>query len=85
MNAVPDRVLDWNIDYWQGCGYDGEDYVIFTCIHLKEMSRPDRRCKAGIRTWQQPCHHQFRNWYTIRELIETVQEHVQESHPENMP
>lgn len=79
MNASSDRVLDWNIDWWQ-CG---DEYgVDFVCIHLKTMEHPDRRCKSGVRTWQQSCGHRFASWYTIRELIETVQEHIEKAHPD---
>lgn len=77
-----DRVLDWNIDYWQESSYGSEHGVEFFCMHTKEMSRPDRRCKTGVRTWHEYCHHRFENWYTIRELIETVSEHVEQAHPE---
>jgi hypothetical protein len=80
MNAteIGDRILDWDIGYWGG-GYHGVEFV---CSYPQELTRPDRRCKTGIRTWHEYCHHQFRQWSTIRDLIKAVQEHVQEVHPE---
>jgi len=81
-SEILDRVLDWDIGYWQDCRWDGEPGVEFVCAYPKELTRPDRRCKTGVRTWTETCHHQFRQWSTIRELIAAVQEHVQEVHPE---
>lgn len=71
-SEISDQVLDWNIGYWQGSGAE-------VCSYPKDMTRPDRRCKTGIRTWREYCHHQFRQWSTIRELA--VQEHAPEARP----
>jgi len=80
VTAYADRALDWPVDYWASSDWDRNTSTEFVCAHYESRSRPDRRCKTGIRTWHEPCHHVFPDWETLRELLVAVAAHIAEAH-----
>ena len=85
MTPYADRVLDWPVDYWASSDWDRNTSTEFVCALYRPMSRPDRRCKTGVRTWSEPCHHVFPDWDTPRELLATVAAHIAEAHSGGEP
>ena len=87
MTANPDlgAALDWPVEYWASSDWDRNTCTEFVCAHVEPRSRPDRRCKTGVRTWSEPCHYTFPDWDTIRELADAVAAHIAEAHAVRQP
>ena len=81
-NPDDGRALDWPVEYWASSDWDRNTSTEFVCAQYERKSRPDRRCKTGVRIWSEPCHHIFPDWETPRELLAAIAAHIAEAHSE---
>jgi hypothetical protein len=79
-HPITREALDWPVQYWASSARGTS--TEFVCARYETRNRPDRRCKTGIRTWSEPCHHIFPDWETARELLDAIAAHIAEAHSE---